>query len=143
MLLLEMVGAYKALLIYFGKHEAEAETDKDKCEDMLNVLVDFVTDVETEIRSHFSKPTEIKQDDNIAKGAGRIAPARLRRLKDCGAGGGIVHGETVHDVIGGRGKGLATPSLAPASAPHAAASRPVMHQQAALGASWLLQSLET
>jgi len=30
-----MVAGFKALLIYFGKREAEAETDKEKCEEIL------------------------------------------------------------------------------------------------------------
>ena len=33
-LLLNMVAGFKAVLVYFGKREAEAETDKEKCEEV-------------------------------------------------------------------------------------------------------------
>jgi|NorSeaMetagenome_1021524.scaffolds.fasta_scaffold32818_2 hypothetical protein len=34
--LIDMMSAFKAVLIYFGKREAEAETDKEKCEEVLS-----------------------------------------------------------------------------------------------------------
>jgi hypothetical protein len=145
-LLLEVQAAYKALLIYLGKQEAEAERESatGACAELLGVLADFVADVDTEIRAHFSRLNALQEGEGrrgagdagvigaagatgaTGATAGRIAPARLRRLRETG---------TVLDACVGKGSGGVCSG-------RPGAGGLVMHQQAALGASWLLRSLD-
>lgn len=39
-----MVAAFKALLVYFGKRDSEAEADKLNSDNFFTLLVDFVSD---------------------------------------------------------------------------------------------------
>ena len=121
------------------------------CPEVVRLLASFVADVDAEIRRHFSRTAALaaqkqqhrKQQERDADGparAMRAAPATVFSMRRRGA----VAGSTVLDACGGRG--VTDASVGRRCAGQALSlsqGQSVMQEQAKLGASWLVRSLDS
>ena len=141
--LLEVMAGFKALLVFLGRRPVEAEADVLTCPDLVQLLAAFVADVDAEIRRHFSRTAELaaqkqrrQRDADAPARTRRAAPSTVFSMRR----GGAVTGATVIDACGRRG--------VEAGVRHSARQarsqgQSVMQEQAKLGASWLVRSLDS
>ena len=146
-LLLEVMAGFNALLVFLGRRQVEAEADVLTCPEVVRLLASFVADVDAEIRRHFSRTAALaaqkqqrrqQRDADAPAQAMRAAPATVFSMRR----GGAVAGATVLDACGGCGVDASAGRCA-RQALSLSQGQSVMQEQAKLGASWLVRSLDS
>ena len=134
-----------------ARRQVEAEADVLTCPEVVRLLASFVADVDAEIRRHFSRTAALaaqkqqrrqQRDADAPAQAMRAAPATVFSMRR----GGAVAGATVLDACGGCGVDASACRCAFNSARQALSlsqGQSVMQEQAKLGASWLVRSLDS
>ena len=120
------------------------------CPEVVRLLASFVADVDAEIRRHFSRTAALaaqkqqhrkqqQRDADAPARAMRAAPATVFSMRR----GPAVAGATVLDACGGRGVDASVGRRCAGQALSLSQGQSVMQEQAKLGASWLVRSLDS